>query len=86
MGIQNNQIAQQQIQQSIQGQSGPTSGTPNTFPQAYGSYPTINASSTPTGYYAAGAGSTTQPQQNQQNPSFPTGYQNYPYSQTNTES
>lgn len=84
--MQNNQMAQQQMQQSMQGQSGPTSGTPNAFPQAYGSYPAINANSTPTGYYAAGAGATTQSQTGQQNPSFPTGYQNYPYSQTNTES
>ncbi|KAK1124516.1 hypothetical protein K0M31_006867 [Melipona bicolor] len=86
LGMQNNQMAQQQMQQSMQGQSGPASGTPNAFPQAYGSYPTINANSTPTGYYAAGAGATTQSQTGQQNPSFPTGYQNYPYSQTNTES
>ncbi|CAD1480955.1 unnamed protein product, partial [Heterotrigona itama] len=85
LGMQNNQMAQQQMQQSMQGQSGPASGTPNAFPQAYGSYPTINANSTPTGYYAAGAGATTQSQTGQQNPSFPTGYQNYPYSQTNTE-
>ena len=76
LGMQNNQMAQQQMQQSMQGQSGPVSGTPNAFPQAYGSYPTINANSTPTGYYAAGAGAATQSQTGQQNPSFPTGYQN----------
>ncbi|XP_076665530.1 P-element somatic inhibitor isoform X4 [Andrena cerasifolii] len=86
LGMQNNQMAQQQMQQSMQGQSGPAGGAPNAFPQAYGNYPTINPGSTPTGYYAAGAGSTTQPQAGQQNPSFPTGYQNYPYTQTNTES
>ncbi|XP_054004511.1 far upstream element-binding protein 3 isoform X2 [Hylaeus anthracinus] len=86
LGMQNNQMAQQQMQQSMQGQSGPPGGAPNAFPQTYGSYPTINPGSTPTGYYAAGAGSATQPQAGQQNPSFPGGYQNYPYSQTNTES
>ncbi|XP_015433455.1 PREDICTED: far upstream element-binding protein 1 isoform X1 [Dufourea novaeangliae] len=87
LGMQNNQIAQQQMQQNMQGQSGPTGAAPNAFPQAYGNYPTINPGSTPVSYYApAGAGSTSQPQAGQQNPSFPTGYQNYPYSQSNTES
>ncbi|XP_076276173.1 P-element somatic inhibitor isoform X2 [Lasioglossum baleicum] len=87
LGMQNNQMAQQQMQQNMQGQSGPAGAAPNAFPQAYGNYPTINPGSTPASYYAAaGAGSNTQPQAGQQNPSFPTGYQNYPYSQTNSES
>ncbi|XP_076376137.1 P-element somatic inhibitor [Megalopta genalis] len=87
LGMQNNQMAQQQIQQNMQGQSGRAGAAPNAFPQAYGNYPTINPGSTPASYYAAaGAGSNTQPQAGQQNPSFPTGYQNYPYSQTNAES
>lgn len=80
-------MAQQQMQQNMQGQSGPAGAAPNAFPQAYGNYPAINPGSTPANYYAAaGAGSNTQPQAGQQNPSFPTGYQNYPYSQTNSES
>jgi hypothetical protein len=80
-----NQMAQQQMQ-TLQGQSaGPPGTTPNAFPQAYGSYPTMNAGSAPAGYYAANAGSNSQPQTGQQNPSFPTGYQNYPYSQSTTE-
>lgn len=85
LGMQNNQMAQQQMQQTMSGQSGPPGGAPNAFPQAYGSYPTMNAGSAPTGYYAAGAGSASQPQAGQQNPSFPTGYQNYPYTQTNSD-
>ncbi|KAG7197906.1 hypothetical protein KM043_016148 [Ampulex compressa] len=86
LGMQGNQMAQQQMQQTMQGQSGgPPGGAPNPFPQAYGNYPGMNAGSAPTGYYAAGAGSTSQPQTGQQNPSFPTGYQNYPYSQTNSD-
>lgn len=83
--MQGNQIAQQQMQ-TLQGQSaGPPGTTPNAFPQAYGSYPAMNAGNAPAGYYAANAGSNSQPQTGQQNPSFPTGYQNYPYSQSASE-
>lgn len=78
-------MAQQQMQ-SIQGQSsGPPGTTSNAFPQAYGSYPAMNAGSAPAGYYAANAASNSQPQAGQQNPSFPSGYQNYPYSQPTSE-
>ncbi|XP_067215447.1 far upstream element-binding protein 1 isoform X2 [Linepithema humile] len=85
LGMQGNQMAQQQMQ-SLQGQSaGPPGTTPNAFPQAYGSYPAMNAGSTPGGYYAPNAGSNSQPQTGQQNPSFPSGYQNYPYSQSSSE-
>ncbi|XP_020281884.1 far upstream element-binding protein 3 isoform X2 [Pseudomyrmex gracilis] len=85
LGMQGNQMAQQQMQ-SIQGQSaGPPGTTSNTFPQAYGSYPAMNAGSAPAGYYAANAASNSQPQAGQQNPSFPSGYQNYPYSQPTSE-
>lgn len=70
----------------MQNQStGPPGSTPNTFPQSYGSYPGMNAGSGPTGYYAAGAGSTSQPQSGQQNPTFPANYQNYPYSQSSSD-
>ncbi|XP_046815607.1 far upstream element-binding protein 3 isoform X1 [Vespa crabro] len=86
LGIQGNQMTQPQMQPAMQNQSaGPPGSTPNTFPQAYGSYPGMNAGSAPTGYYAAGAGSTSQPQSGQQNPTFPTNYQNYPYSQSSSD-
>ncbi|EFN87498.1 Far upstream element-binding protein 1 [Harpegnathos saltator] len=85
LGMQGNQMAQQQMQ-TLQGQSaGPPGTTPNAFPQAYGNYPAMNAGSAPAGYYAANAGSNSQPQTGQQNPPFPTGYQNYPYSQSTSE-
>ncbi|XP_043501957.1 far upstream element-binding protein 3-like isoform X1 [Polistes fuscatus] len=87
LGIQGNQMTQPQMQPAMQNQStGPPGSTPNTFPQAYGSYPGMNAGSAPTGYYAAGAGSTSQqPQSGQQNPTFPANYQNYPYSQSSSD-
>lgn len=85
LGMQGNQMTQQQMQ-TLQGQSaGPPGTTPNAFPQTYGSYPTMNTGSAPGGYYAANAGSNSQSQTGQQNPSFPTGYQNYPYSQSTSE-
>lgn len=85
--VTNNQMAAPQMQQqAMQGQSGgPTPGAPNAFPQAYGTYPGMNAGSAPAGYYPAGAGSTLQPQSGQQNPAFAAGYQNYPYSQPNSD-
>ena len=64
-------MALQQMQ-TIRGQSaGPPGTTPNAFSQAYGSYPAMNAGSTPGGYYTPYAGSNSQPQTGQQNPSFP---------------
>lgn len=79
-------MGQQQMQQSMQSQSsgGPPGGTQNAFPQAYGSYP-MNPSSGPGGYYGTNPGSTNQSQGGQQNPSFSTGYQNYPYSQAGSD-
>lgn len=77
-------MTQQQIQ-TLQGQSGAPGTTPNAFPGGYGNYPGMNAGSAPAGYYAANAGSNSQPQTGQQNPSFPTNYQNYPYSQPASE-
>ena len=85
MAVQGNQMAQPQMQPAMQGQpTGPQSATPNAFPQAYGNYPGMNAGGAP-GYYGAGANPAPQSQPGQQNPSFPTGYQNYPYSQQNSE-
>lgn len=86
LGIQGNQITQPQMQPTMQNQSaGQPGSTPNTFPQAYGNYPGMNAGSAPTGYYAAGAGSTSQPQSGQQTPTFPANYRNYPYSQSSSD-
>ncbi|XP_043462521.1 far upstream element-binding protein 1 isoform X1 [Leptopilina heterotoma] len=85
MGVQNNQMAQPQMQPAMQAQpAGPQSATPNAFPQAYGNYPGMNAGGAPA-YYGGAANSAGQPQPGQQNPSFPTGYQNYPYPQQNSE-
>ncbi|XP_066592591.1 far upstream element-binding protein 1 isoform X2 [Prorops nasuta] len=86
LGMQNNQI-QPQLQQNMQGQGTgpPGGGTPNSFPQAYGNYPGMNTGSNPGAYYASGAGSTNPQQSAQQNPSFPSGYQNYSYPQPNSD-
>ncbi|XP_012266333.1 far upstream element-binding protein 1 isoform X1 [Athalia rosae] len=86
LGLQGNQLAQPQMQQALQGQSaGPQTGTPTSFPQSYGSYPGMGPGSAPAGYYAGSTGSTTQPQSGQQAPPFPAGYQNYSYSQPNSD-
>ncbi|KAK0181264.1 hypothetical protein PV327_003560 [Microctonus hyperodae] len=86
LGMSNNAMAQPQMQQAMQAQSGgPAAGAPNAFPQAYGAYPGMNPGNAPAGYYAAGTGSTTQPQTGQQNPAFAAGYQNYSYSQPSSE-
>ncbi|XP_033226793.1 far upstream element-binding protein 1 isoform X2 [Belonocnema kinseyi] len=85
VAVPGNQMAQPQMQPAMQGQpAGPQSATPNAFPQAYGNYPGMNAGGAP-GYYGGAANSAAQPQAGQQNPSFPTGYQNYPYSQPNSD-
>lgn len=82
-------MAQSQMQQQAMPAqaANPQSGAPNAFPHAYGAYPGMNAGSTPAAYYAGGGGGAAAPQQQpgQQNPAFAGGYQNYPYSQPNSD-
>lgn len=77
-------MPQQQMQPAMSSQPSGTPGAAGNFPQAYGTYPGMNAG-TPTAYYPSGGGPTSQPQQGQQNPSFQASYQNYPYSQPSSE-
>ncbi|XP_034942813.1 far upstream element-binding protein 3 [Chelonus insularis] len=87
LGIQNNQMAQPQMQpQAMQNQStGPAPAAANAFPQAYGAYPGMNAGATPANYYAATAGTPQAQSGQQQNSSFAGGYQNYSYPQPSSE-
>lgn len=99
MNMPSNQMAQPQMQQQQQpgqpGSNSAASGTPSPFPQAHGTYSGMNPGAP--GYYPSGGGggsgnsgsgnNPTQQQSGQQNPGFGggMGYQNYPYSQQNSD-
>ena len=73
-------------QSQIQNQPANPAAQSNSFNPAYAGYQTMNSNSAASNYYNPSAPTATQPQQGQQNSSFPSGgYQSYQYSQQNSD-